>query len=453
MWINFLFIFLFIGINAFFVAVEYAAVASRKSRLEVIAEKETPASRIVKDWLENPSARNKLIAADQVAITLVNLAVGAVSENTFTTLLMPLFDLIRLPEGWNILRNILNALPVILGLIIATGLQVVFGELVPKVAVLREPEKFALASAPIINVFIKIFNPFIQVLDGMAKGMLKLIGISENDTGNSAMTVDEMKVIFSGSDLDGVIEKQERDMLTAVIDFGGMVVRQVSIPRTEIVAVEADAGLDEMLHLVSQSHVTKLPVYEDNIDQILGILHIRDLIDAIQKEDRGHITARSLMREALFIPETISVNELLYQFRNRKQHMAIVLDEFGGTSGIVTLEDLVEEIVGDYRDSFESAPPQIETLPDGAMLVDGLTLITDINHLLQIELADPDYDTIAGYMLGKLERIPRVGDTVELPEYHIQLVVMSMDRLRISRIKILFTDQDAQPDGEPELTI
>jgi putative hemolysin len=166
------------------------------------------------------------------------------------------------------------------------------------------------------------------------------------------------------------------------------------------------------------------------------VLHVRDLIDVLKGPDAVGVTARQLMREALFIPETISVNDLLRQFRSRKQHLAIVMDEFGGTSGLVTLEDLVEEIVGDYRDSFESAPPPFQQLTGGSTLVDGLTLIEEINEHLHLALNDPNYDTVAGYILGRLGRIPRVGDVVEEPDHGIRLVVDSMDRLRIATVLV-----------------
>lgn len=448
MLINLLVIAIFIGINAFFVAVEYAVVASRRSRLEIIAEKETTASRIVRGWLEDTNMRDKLIAANQVAITLVNLAVGAVSEETFATLLQPLFAWITIPADWTVVTQIFHGLPVVLGLVIATGLQVVFGELVPKVAVLRNPEEFAMFSAPVMNVFVRIFRHFIALLDWSARVVLALFGIKEEDRQPSMMTLDEMKVMFAGPELEGLIEKPERDMLSAVIDFSELVVRQVSIPRTEIVAVEADANLDEILEIVSASHVTKLPVYEDSLDQVLGILHVRDLIDILRHTERNQITARNVMREALFVPETISVNALLRQFRAKRQHLAIVMDEYGGTSGLVTLEDLVEEIVGDYRDSFESAPPPFQTLPGGATLVDGLTLIEDINQHLHLGLVDENYDTIAGYILGRLERIPKAGDSVDLPEHAMRLTVHEMNQLRIAQV--LVTPLEKRPTDSPK---
>jgi CBS domain containing-hemolysin-like protein len=439
--INLLIIVLFISLNAFFVAVEYAVVASRRSRLETVEEKETKAKKIVRTWLEDPLQRDRLIAANQVAITLINLAVGALSENTFSAIFMPIFTRIQLLPQFAFLEKALESLPIILGLLIATGLQVVFGELVPKVAVLRSPEKFALLSAPWMRGFVYIFRYFISLLEGSARFVLSIFGIDARDAHPSSMSVDEMKVMFSGPEMEGVIEEKERDMLSAVLDFSGMVVRQVSIPRTEIIALESSATLPEIIKAFSENHVSKLPVYTDSMDQIVGILHVRDLIQVLQKPDEQRVTAGDLAREVLFVPETISVNDLLNQFRAKRQHLAIVVDEFGGTAGLVTLEDLVEEIVGDYRDSFESAQPPIQTVSAGNTLVDGLTLMSDLNEHLDIHLHDPDYDTVAGFILGRLSRIPKVGDVVEEPELGIKLTVHSMDRLRISQVMITRLDK------------
>ncbi len=439
--LNFLIIILCIGMNAFFVAVEYAAVASRRSRLETLGEKDSKALQIVRTWLEDPSSRDRLIAANQVAITLINLVVGALSENTFSAIFAPIFQRIQLLPNFAYLEKILQALPILLGLLIATGLQVVFGELVPKVAVLRSPERFALLSAPWMRVFIYIFRHFINLLEGTARFVLTLFGIDAHDTHPSSMSLDEMKVMISGPEMEGVIEEKERDMLSAVIDFGGMVVRQVSIPRTEIIALESSDDLDKILKTFSEHHVSKLPVYTESIDQITGVLHVRDVIQVLQQPAQRDVSAGDLAREVLFVPETISVNDLLNQFRATRQHLAIVVDEFGGTAGLVTLEDLVEEIMGDYRDSFESTEPSIQSVSTGETLVDGLTLMNDLNDHLGIHLHDPNYDTVAGFILGRLGRIPRKGDIVDDTESGVRLSVYSMDRLRITQVMITGVDK------------
>jgi CBS domain containing-hemolysin-like protein len=223
-------------------------------------------------------------------------------------------------------------------------------------------------------------------------------------------------------------------MLDAIFDLGEMVVRQVMVPRTEIVAVEADTPLEEIINLVSQSTYTKFPVYEDNLDQILGIVHVKDLLQAMKSPDCHNCTARTLVRETIFVPENLQVDILLQRFRSAHQHIAIILDEYGGTAGLVTLEDLLEEIVGEVSDPFDVFTPEIQVLPDGSYLIDGLTLIEEVNQQLNLDLQDPNYDTIAGYVLGKLGRIPNPKDAIESDGVRIQ--VEAMDGLRISRINL-----------------
>jgi len=217
----------------------------------------------------------------------------------------------------------------------------------------------------------------------------------------------------------------------------------VMIPRTEMIAVEADTPLDEIITLATKTTYTKLPVYEDNLDQVLGIVHVKDLLRARQSPDCEECTARTLMREPVFVPETISVSALLGQFRENRQHIAIVLDEYGGTAGLVTLEDLLEEIVGEVSDPFDRINPEIQPLPDGSVMIDGLALIEEVNQRLNLVLQDPNYDTIAGYLLGKLGRIPRVGDAVEGDG--VRLKVESMDGLRIARLSLIRSNSPPQP--------
>ena len=444
---NLVLILVLIALNGFFVGVEFAAVASRRARLESLAPENSRALKVVKSWLENTAARDRLIAASQLGITLVSLVLGAVGENTFQEILAPLFPTIHLPPALEFINTILPVIPLVLSLALITTLHVILGEQVPKVAILRAPEQFALGAAPFMQIFIRVFKGFINLLDGCARLVLKLLGLSLTGVHSSVYTLDEIRLIVAGPETEAVLEQPERDMLSAVIDFGELVVRQVCVPRTEIVAVEANLPLAEIVPLVTQHPFTKFPVYEDNLDQILGILHVRDVINAMQDPACQDVSARSMAREALFVPENISVNDLLNQFRTRRTHIAMVLDEFGGTAGLVTLENLLERIVGEFRDPFDAAPPTIQLLPDGSAMVDGLTTIDEVNDHLGLDLHDPDYDTIAGYVLGKLGRIPQVGDSVTDPENHFRLKVEAMDRLRISRLSFTRLDQDPAADG------
>lgn len=433
---NILAILVLIALNGFFVGVEFAAVASRRTRLEMLSDVEGGAARLVHNWLDNPSARDRLIAATQLGITMVSLALGAVGENTFAALLDPYFRDLQMPIWLQFARGIIPALPLVISLVVVTSFHVVLGEQVPKVAVLRAPERFALWAAPVMRVFSAVFVWFINVLDWATRLVLRLVGLPATSPHSSVYSIEEIKQIVAGPEVEGMIEPPEREMLSAIFDFGEMVVRQVAIPRTEVIAVEADTTLPDLFTLATHTTVTKLPVYEDDLDHVLGILHIRDLLTALQDPARKDTTARSLARETIFVPETIPVNDLLVEFRTHRQHVAIVLDEFGGTAGLVTLEDLLEEIIGEVRDPFDVNPPPIQTLPDGSALLDGLTLIEEVNDTFGLHLFDPNYDTIAGFVLGKLGRIPAVGDVVESPEEGVRLQVESMDGMRIAQLKM-----------------
>jgi len=432
---NFLLILLLIGLNAFFVSVEFAVVSSRRARIELLAEEGNSAARLVKNWLEDPSARDRLIAASQLGITMVGLALGAIGENTFQGLLSPFFSTLILPENLQFLTPVINALPLIFSLIIMTSLLVVLGEMVPKVATLQQPERVAMRSAQPMNVFSTVFRWFIDMLDWATKLVLRIFGLKLVGEHALIYTVDELKQMISESEEGGVLEPPEREMLESVFDFGGLLVRQVMIPRTEVVAIEADTKADEIITTVLQHSYTKLPVYEDDLDQIIGILHVKDLLRVMSQEDCTETTAREMARETLYIPDSLPVNDLLHQFRHNRQHIAIVMDEYGGTAGLVTLEDLLEEIVGEVSDQFDLASPEIQNLPDGSVLIDGLTLIETVNQQLNLNLSDPHYDTIAGYFLGKLGHIPKIGDGIESGGVHLQ--VESMDGLRIAQLKLL----------------
>ncbi len=439
---NIVAIFLLIALNAFFVSVEIAALTSRKARIEKTAETGNGAAEIVRSWLENPASRDRMIAGVQLGVTAVNLALGAVGENTLEALIDPLFQGIQLPLYIQFLLPLTASLPLVLSLVILTSLTVVFGEQVPKVATLYQPERFALAAARPMRVYSAVFKWFINLLDWVTQNILALMGLKMVGEHLNLYTVDELKQILDDSEEGGVIKAPEREMLDAIFDLGEMLVRQVMIPRTEMVAVEADIPLEEIINLVNKSTYTKFPIYDDNLDQILGVVHVKDLLRAMQSGDCKGCTARMLVREAIYVPETITVSALLQQFRHYRQHIAIVLDEFGGTAGLVTLEDLLEEIVGEVSDPFDKDNEEIEVMPDGNALIDGMTLIEDVNQQLDLNLSDPNYDTIAGYMLGKLGRIPHLHDMVEADG--IRLKVEAMDGLRIANILLSRTIEPPQ---------
>ena len=421
-------------LNGFFVAAEFSLVSVRQTRITELVEKGKPTAEDVQKALENP---DRVIAATQLGITLASLGLGWIGEPALSHLLEPIVELfpVELQPGLS------HSISAGIAFAIITFLHVVVGELAPKSIALQNPEGTSLVIARPTLWSEHLFKPFIWALNGTGNTLLRLVGVQPASGHQLVHSVEELKMLVTASAESGAVAPQESELLHAIFEFGDLLVHQVMIPRTEITAVEADLPLTEILPLITESTYTKFPVYDDDLDNILGIIHIKDLLRTMQEPGWQKSTVRSLVREPMYIPETLPVSTLLHRFRDNRQHIAIVLDEFGGTGGLVTLEDLLEEIVGEVSDPFDKFTPEIEALPDGSLLVDGLCLIEDVNNLLDLDLNDPAYDTIAGFTLGKMGRIPAVNESVENESILIQ--VKAMDGLRIDRLKLTLLDGNA----------
>ncbi|MDD2696356.1 MAG: hemolysin family protein [Anaerolineales bacterium] len=413
--------------NAFFVAAEFSLVSVRRTRVAELIAQGNPRAKWVQTAIENP---DRVIAATQLGITIASLGLGWIGEPALAHLIQPVVALF--PGA--VQSGVSHSLSAGLAFAVITFLHVVVGELAPKSVALQNPEGVSLAvSQPTVWTEM-IFKPLIWALNGAGNALLRLVGVEPATGHQLAHSVEELKMLVSASAAGGVVAADESEMLHAIFDLSDLLVRQVMIPRTEIIAVEADAGREEIIQLVTQTTYTKFPVYEDNLDQILGIVHVKDLLRVMQSGDSQDYKARDLVRETMYVPETISVGVLLHQFRDNRQHIAIVLDEYGGTAGLVTLEDLLEEIVGEVSDPFDESAPEIQTMPDGSAMIDGLTLIEEVNDELGLQLQDTNYDTIAGYVLGRLGRIPRLHDVVDGDG--VRLRVEAMDGMRIARLSL-----------------
>ncbi len=422
--------------NGFFVAAEFSLVSVRRTRIAELVASGNTRAEAVQEAIHSP---DRVIAATQLGITLASLGLGWLGEPALSHILFPIVSLFPLTVQSEVSHSISAALAFIL----ITFMHVVVGELAPKSIALQDPEKTSLFVAGPTLLTEKIFKPAIWALNGTGNFLLKLINIHPASGHELVHSVEELKMLVTASAEGGLVEAEESEMLHAVFDFGNLLVRQIMIPRTEIIAVEANTPLNDIISLISESTYTKFPVFEESLDQILGIVHVKDLLSAMQSADCDNCTARSLAREPIYVPETISVSTLLHQFRDNRQHIAIVMDEYGGTAGLVTLEDLLEEIVGEVSDPFDIDIPEIQTQPDGSVLIDGLTLIEVVNEQLNLTLEDPDYDTIAGFMLGKLGRIPRLNDAVEADS--VRMRVEEMDGMRIARISLRRQDASKVP--------
>jgi putative hemolysin len=419
--------------NGFFVAAEFSLVSVRQTRIAELTARGDTSAAAVQEALKNP---DRVIAATQLGITLASLGLGWIGEPALAHFIYPI---VRLFPA-DIQPEVSHSISAGLAFAIITFLHVVVGELAPKSIALQNPERTSLIVARPTLLSEKIFKPAIWALNGAGNALLRLVNVRPAQGHELVHSVEELKMLVTASTAGGAVEAQEGELLHAIFDFGDLLVRQVLIPRTEIIAVEADLPLADIIPLVTESTYTKFPVYDDDMDQILGIVHVKDLMRRMQEPGWQNDTARSILREAIYVPETIQVSALLHQFRANRQHIAIVLDEYGGTAGLVTLEDLLEEIVGEVSDPFDRFTPDIQRLPDGSISIDGMALIEEVNNQLGLDLHDPNYDTIAGYFLGKIGRIPKIKDSVEEDGMRIQ--VEAMDGLRIDRLSLTVPDKD-----------
>ena len=350
----------------------------------------------------------RLLSASQLGITVASLglgwaaegAIGHAFEQFFATLPIAIEQSLRVSAG------------AIVALLCITYLHVVFGELAPRSAALARPELFAKWLAPPLLVFAWLVTPFTFILNNSAIFVLRLFGQRPDIGRESVHSPDELRMLVEQSQEQGAIESTDADLLDAVFEFSEKNAREVMTPRTDIVALPVDASLDDAIALVEESRFSRYPVYEESIDQVVGMLHVKDLLGALH-EELDSFVVRDIMRSIHVVPGSREVEEVLADFKKLKEHMAIVLDEYGGTAGLVTMEDLLEEIVGEILDEYdETIEMKAPLAADGLTPVPGATSIRDINADFDLAVPESDYTTIGGYVFGALGRLPVVGDRI-----------------------------------------
>ena len=381
-------------LNAFFVAAEYGLVTSRRTRIEELSHEGNRRARRVLDVVSDPP---RFIAAMQLGVTLTSLGIGALGEHTLTRAFDPVMA---------------TALAVALAYLLLTFFHVVIGELVPKGIALGHSEGTALAVAAPVRAFFTLFWPLIWVLQRSTNLVLGLLGLEPPGGETEVHSEAELKMLLNVSTERGEIEPGEQDMLYKVFDFADKEASDVMVPRPEVVALSIDLPSEECLAAVMESPYTRYPVYRESLDDIVGILHVRDLFQALVDRGLAAVEVEQLVRPAYVVPETKDLAALLTEFRRTNQHMAIVVDEYGGTEGIVTLEDLLEEIVGEIEDEFDLPDESVEQVDEDTVRIDGTFPIDDFNEQFRTELPVEDYHTIAGFVFGQLGRAPERGDEV-----------------------------------------
>lgn len=418
-----------IALNAFFVAGEYSVVLSRRTRMASLAEAGNAAARIVLKVMEDQQA---FLSGVQIGITITAVALGAFTEEPLTAFFVAVFGLV----DSELLRAAAGGIGTLLSLGLASFLSIVLGELVPRALTMRAAERIALICVPPLALMARALAPFIWLLKSASGIVLRIIGLKDADADSRLHSADELRMLVEESERGGVIESEQSEMLDNVFSFGDTTVREVMVPRTEMTMVEVNATLHSVAHLFSAHAYSRLPVYDDSPDRIVGILHSKDMMRALLQADRTRQpTVRQMMREPYFVPDSQKADELLSDFRKRREYLAVVLDEYGGTAGLVTLNDLVSRIIGNVEDATQSGMPDIQRAADGSALLNGMTTIGDVNDAFDLSLVDENYDTIGGYVMGRLGRIPRVGDVVDVPG-NVQLRVDEMDKLRVAKIRL-----------------
>ncbi len=399
--------FLIVGLlllNGYFVAVEFALVRARRTRLQAMVRAGDPIARFALRATDNLV---HVLSASQLGITVASLGLGWVAEATVGHIFERWFGLLPLALDAG-LRVSLGAG---VALMAVTYLHVVFGELVPRAAALQHPEVWAKWLAPPLLGFAWLASPFTMLLNASADRALRLFGL-RIDIGHEAVhSPEELKLIVEQSQREGELEQQDADLIEAVFEFSEKNAREVMTPRTAIVALDTGATLDEALGVVVEAGFSRYPVYEGSLDNIVGMVHARDLLPVLLHRPATFSLA-SVMRDVHAVPGSREVEEVLADFKRLKEHLAIVLDEYGGTAGLVTMEDLLEELVGEILDEHDEGEAVTHRTAQGNTLVPGQMEIADVNDQHGLSVPEEDYTTVGGFVFGALGRLPQVGDRV-----------------------------------------
>lgn len=411
--------------NGFFVAAEFSMVSVRKTRIAQLTNEGNFSAKFALDTLKE---LDKFIAAVQLGVTLASVGLGWVGEATLVRMVEPIFNF--LPQYQLIAAHTLST---IVAFALVTCLNVLFGELIPKSIALKYPEKITLVFALPLRVIIKLFSPATFVLNKMANLVLRLFKIERTSTSHLAHSMEELNMLVDASYREGVLNETEKELLNNVFKFSDLTAKQVMVPRTDMACIPSDISLEELNELTMESQYTRYPVYEENLDHISGIIHAKDLYGLhLRHED---FSIEKIMRPVLLVPETITMDKLVLEFKKRQGQMAIVIDEFGGTAGLITLEDVLEEIFGEVQDEFDAdEEADIKEISEGKYIANAMMRLDELTEFFETEIIDEDVDTIGGLVVKLLGRIAEIGDVVEIQ--NLEFKVEEIDGARITKLII-----------------
>ena len=414
---------LLVALNGFFVAAEFALVKVRPTQIEPLAAEGLRRATLVRHMIQHLDA---YLSATQLGITLASLALGWIGEPAFAWIIHPLVTPF---VGDN--PHLLHSISVTVSFLFITILHIVLGEQAPKTIAIRKAESASLLVAFPLFVFYKLTYPAIWLLNHAANGLLKLMGIAPANEGEMAHDEEELRLLLSSGNA-AQLSLQKRELLDNVFELSHRMARQIMLPRQDVIYLSTTRTLAENLRLARRSGHTRFPLCEGDLDHVIGLIHIKDIFH----RDRNLRSLQEVAREISFVPETLELDRLLKRMRTERFHLAAVIDEYGGVSGIVTLEDVIEEIVGSIQDEFDVEKPEIQKRDDGAYLVSGGMLVEDLEEVLNVELSDRDEDTIGGVVLSELGRNPAVGDKVEVGPVSIEVLEVQHNRINTVAVTV-----------------
>ncbi len=426
------FAFLLVVANGFFVAAEFALVKVRPTQLAEAAAKGSSRARMARHLAKHLDA---YLSACQLGVTLASLALGWIGEPAFAGLLMPIFaKFTPNSAAWA------HSASVSIAFVIISILHIVLGELVPKTLAIQKPVGTAMWIAHALHYFYLVMYPAIWVLNGIARFSLRLIGVKRSGDFEAAHSPEELRLILANSEKAGILSEENREIIEGVFEFSRRTARQIMVPRTDVAVLSTLKTIEDNLEILRTTRHTRYPLCEGTLDQTVGLIHVKDLMLA-QLRGPGR-TMVELKRDVLFVPENTTVEKLLSQFIEHRTHMAIVLDEYGGASGIVSLENITEELFGQIQDEFDRERPEIEPLGNGRYRVRGDYLIEDLADRLKMDVGKPDEETVGGYVQARIGREVAPGDRTTLGD--LQVVVLDAERFRVRWVMV----QSEMPETE-----
>lgn len=418
-----------IVLNAFFAASEIALISMNDTKLKLMAEEGNKRAVLLKKLVDEPS---KFLATIQIGITLAGFFASAFAADNFSERLVDLIKLTGVPIPDSILKNV----SVILITIVLSYFSLVFGELVPKRVAMKKAESIAMLVASPLNFLSSVTSPFVKFLTFSTNTIVRIFGIDPNKEEDN-VTEEEIRMMVDVGEEKGAIDETEKEMINNIFEFNNKVVSEIMTHRTEISALPIDATLDEVIELINTEKYSRIPVYEDTIDNIIGIMHSKYLIKYIAEGgDRDNFDLRNLIRKPYYVPTSKRTDELFKELQRQRIHMAVIIDEYGGTAGIVTLEDLLEEIVGNIFDEDDEVEKEIEKIDENTFIINGTTSLDTVRDYLEVDLPTDDYDTLSGFLIGQLGRIPEENDKPSIEFNGLVFKIDKVDEKRVAKVKV-----------------